>query len=113
MRPGMSCSIEIQIEDLPDALLVPVQAAFRTDKENVSFVVRDGVVERRTVQIGRYNTLWVQVLAGLSEGETVLLSAPPGFDRLATEPEADKENAHEAKPKSDATNTSEASASTH
>jgi len=113
MRPGMSCSIEIQIEDLPDALLIPVQAAFRTEKENVSFVVRNGVVDRRAVQIGRYNALWVQVLAGLSEGETVLLSAPPGFDRITIESEDEKEGAHETKPKTGEVNTSEASASTH
>jgi len=79
LRPGMSCAVEIQIEELADALFVPVQAVFRDGTRTLSFVVDDGEVEQREVRVGRYTELWVQVLEGLSEGESVLLQAPPGF----------------------------------
>jgi HlyD family secretion protein len=70
---------EILIEEIPDALYVPVQAVFRHRKEVVSFVTRGETVETRKVSVGRQNEVWVQVLDGLREGETVLLSPPPGF----------------------------------
>ncbi len=79
MRPGMSCAIDILVEEIPDALFVPVQAVFRAGSENLAFVERSGDVEERTVQVGRYNDRWVQVLAGLGEGEIVLLAPPPDF----------------------------------
>ncbi len=76
LRPGMSCSTEILIDELPDALYVPVQTVFRTGETNVCYVSADAGVEARTVRIGRFNDLWVQILAGLEEGETVLLAPP-------------------------------------
>jgi HlyD family secretion protein len=92
IRPGMSCLVEILIEDLPDTLFVPVQCVFRHGQENVSFVVAKGATEMRPVEVGRHNDLWVQVLSGLKENETVLLSSPPGFGpaRETTEPEEEK-----------------------
>jgi HlyD family secretion protein len=88
MRPGMSCAIEILADELPDALYVPVQAVFRTRQGNVSFVTRGGSIEPRSVTVGRYNALWVQILDGLEEGETVLLTRPAGFE-ASEEPEAE------------------------
>lgn len=87
IRPGMSCSVEILIEELPDALYVPVQAVFRDHERNLSFVASDGEVQAREVRIGRYTELWVQILEGLSAGETVLLHAPPGFTEAQGEHE--------------------------
>jgi hypothetical protein len=83
MRPGMSCAIEILVEELTDALYVPVQSVFRRGQETLAFVERGGASEERPVEVGRYNDRWVQVLAGLSEGEVVLLAPPPGFSREA------------------------------
>lgn len=81
MRPGMSCSVEILIEEIADAVHVPVQCVFRDGRETYSLIVRDGETERRDVRVGRANELWVQILSGLAEGETVLLSPPPGSVR--------------------------------
>jgi HlyD family secretion protein len=79
MRPGMSCSIEILVEDIEDTVYTPVQSLFRHDGGNVAFVSDAGRIETRAVEAGRYNDRWVQVLDGLSEGEVVLLSPPTGF----------------------------------
>lgn len=77
-RPGMSCSVDILLEQIDDALFAPVQAIFRDRTESVAFVARGAQTERRVVKIGRYDEKWAQILDGLSEGEVVLLSAPSG-----------------------------------
>jgi len=87
LRPGMSCSVEIEIEELADALYVPVQAVFRDGTRTLSFVASDDGAEQREVRIGRYTELWVQILEGLREEETVLLQAPLGFTPTPSEPE--------------------------
>lgn len=76
LRPGMSCSIEILIEELADAVHVPVQSVFRSGEGNLCYVARGASVETRAVRVGRFNDLWVEILSGLEEGETVLLAPP-------------------------------------
>lgn len=85
MRPGMSCAIEILVEEIHDTLFVPVQSIFRRGEENLAFVERGGAHEERRVEVGRYNDRWVQVLAGLAEGEVVLLAPPASFSREVEE----------------------------
>jgi HlyD family secretion protein len=80
LRPGMSCAVEILIEEIPDTTYVPVQAVFRERERSLAFVSEDSGVRRRDVRVGRFNELWVQVLDGLEEDEIVLLHVPPGFD---------------------------------
>ncbi|HEX6883399.1 MAG TPA: efflux RND transporter periplasmic adaptor subunit [Planctomycetota bacterium] len=101
MRPGMSCAIEILVEEIPDTLFVPVQSIFRRGQETLAFVERGGTSEQRGVAVGRYNDRWVQVLDGLAEGEVVLLAPPVGFSReveSASEPETGAGPRPEASP---------------
>ena len=83
MRPGMSCAIEILVEDIADATYVPVQAIFRSGGDQLAFVTAAAGVAERVVKTGRFNDKWVQVLEGLKEGEQVLLSPPAGFSPAA------------------------------
>lgn len=75
MRPGMSCSVEILVQEIPDTLFVPVQAVFRSGGESICFV--NGTP--KTVEVGGASQQWVEILSGLTEGEVVELSAPLGF----------------------------------
>jgi HlyD family secretion protein len=83
MRPGMSCAIEILVEDIADTTYVPVQAIFRSGGDQLAFVTGSNGAEERVVKTGRFNDKWVQVLEGLKEGEQVLLAPPPGFSPAA------------------------------
>jgi HlyD family secretion protein len=85
MRPGMSCAVEILVEEIEDTLFVPVQSVFRRGEETLAFVDDGSTSEERAVEVGRYNDRWVQVLSGLVEGEVVLLAPPPGFSREVEE----------------------------
>ena len=78
LRPGMSCQVEILVEELADALYVPVQTVVRDGERTLCFVASGGRGEPREVRVGRYNELWVQILEGLEEGETVLMQPPVG-----------------------------------
>ena len=85
MRPGMNCGIEILAEEIPDTLYAPLQCVLLSKGETIAFVADGGRNEERKVQVGKQSDKWVQILSGLSEGEEVLLSPPPGFTPQKTE----------------------------
>ena len=85
MLPGMSCSVEIMVEDIPDATYVPLQSVFLDGGKPICFVSDGGDVEVRPVEPGANNRQFVEILEGLTEGEVVLLSQPPGFDLAPAE----------------------------
>jgi hypothetical protein len=65
-----------------------VQAVFRHAGDNICFVDEGGSARPVKVEIGLFNSMWVQVLAGLTEGQTVLMSPPPDFQLQADRPES-------------------------
>lgn len=75
MRPGMSCSVEILVQEIPDTLFVPVQSVFRTGGKSICFVNGEQV----EVEVGAASEQWVEILNGLEEGQVVEMSAPAGF----------------------------------
>jgi hypothetical protein len=56
---------------------VPVQAVSPFDGKQVCYVARRGGAERREVTIGEFNDEFIEIKAGLKEGERVLLRAAP------------------------------------
>lgn len=84
MRPAMSCSVEILVEEIEDTLYVPLQAVFRRGDQTLCFV--NG--EERKVQAGSSNEEWVQILSGVEEGEVVAMSPPTGFQEEVAEDNA-------------------------
>lgn len=79
MRPGMSCEVEILVDSLDNVLQVPVQAVFRSGTRNLVFVDTPNGPLETDVEIGADNGRWVEIQAGLTEGQTVLLSPPANF----------------------------------
>jgi len=55
----------------------------------ICFVQSSEGIEQRSVQVGRNNEKWIQILEGLEEGEVVLLSPPIDFQPEAA-PEASR-----------------------
>lgn len=91
MRPGMSCSVEIRVEDVADAIFVPVQAVFRHLGKNICFVDKgEGKFDVVTVTTDRFNDSHVQITDGLNEGQVVLLSPPASFPIQAGATQEDK-----------------------
>jgi HlyD family secretion protein len=76
LRSGMSCRAEIVVEQYDDAVYIPVFAVLRVGGKPTAYVIKDGAVEEREIEIGLDNNTMVRVTKGISEGEAVWLSPP-------------------------------------
>lgn len=77
LKPGMTASVEIMMQHVPDALTVPVQALATDDGTNYYvYVMTDPetqACERRDVTLGAQSSTTAVVESGLSEGDAVVL----------------------------------------
>jgi multidrug efflux pump subunit AcrA (membrane-fusion protein) len=82
VRSGMNAEVRIYVEQLEDALQVPVQALYET-KGHFFCLVKDGDQwETREVQVGSSNDTFMTVKSGLEEGEEVVLNPRAYSDKL-------------------------------
>jgi len=81
LKPGVTARARIHIADVTNALAVPVQAVF--SKGGSHFVFRDkrGGAEPVSVKLGASSEEYVEVLAGVKEGERILLAASEDLKR--------------------------------
>jgi len=86
LRSGMSCKADIIVEQYEDVVSVPIQAVIRVAGQPTVYVVKDGQIEPRKVEIGLDNNTDVVIKSGLSEGEVVLMTPP--LKEAALEPGA-------------------------
>ena len=92
LRPGMNVSATIIGQSVENALCVPVGAVSRGNKllvaapgalaEDGTTVLDPTKTEERQVVLGASDDSYVQILSGLSQGETVLV---PGQDQVQTD----------------------------
>jgi HlyD family secretion protein len=76
VRPGMSANSRIEVNRVPDSILVPVESVFKKMGRQVVYVLKGKSFEERVVTIGRRNSTQAQVLAGLQPGEKVATKDP-------------------------------------
>jgi len=76
LRSGMSCKADIIVEQYQDVVYIPVHAVLRVGGKHTVYVVKDGKLEERTVEIGMDNNRMVKITSGLNEGEVVSLTPP-------------------------------------
>jgi HlyD family secretion protein len=72
-RPGMSAVVDLRVRAARDAVSVPAGAIVRSGTRDAVYVVRAGRAAQRTVRLGAQGEDRVQVLAGLREGERVVV----------------------------------------
>jgi RND family efflux transporter MFP subunit len=82
LRPGMTTGNMIETLKVSSALYVPLEAV--SSEGVVPFVYRQsgGRVTKQEVVTGAMNDDEVIIVRGLEEGDRVLLTPPPGHDRL-------------------------------
>ncbi|MCC6616150.1 MAG: efflux RND transporter periplasmic adaptor subunit [Anaerolineae bacterium] len=77
VRPGMSADADIITNEVGDALLAPAQFV-RTDAASgrtyVDVLLEDGKLQEREVTLGLRGDSSVEIISGLSEGETIALT---------------------------------------
>jgi HlyD family secretion protein len=70
---GYQLDVQIMLWQGTDSLTVPVTALFRVQGQWAIYAVKDNKVERQLVQIGRRNNFMVEILSGLSKGDTYVV----------------------------------------
>jgi RND family efflux transporter MFP subunit len=81
--PGITGEVSIVVNERDSKTIVPRRALF----QHYLYVVKDGVVERRLVQIGYLGLNQVEVVNGLAEGDMVIVEELDRFhpgDRVRT-----------------------------
>lgn len=76
LRQGMSCTVELLVEQHADVLFMPLQSLVRINGQPTVYIAGPRGVEPRTVSIGLDNGRMVHVIDGVDAGERVLLAPP-------------------------------------
>lgn len=80
LRPGMFARVEILVNRRDGAIVVPRSAViFNPGGESVVFVVKDSVASRRNVRLGISGTEIIEVLSGVTAGESVVTMGQYGL----------------------------------
>lgn len=72
LLPGNFAIVELALESIPDALMIPSTALVRGLEQNSVFVVEEGAARERSVEVGLRTRDQVQITAGLAPGEQVI-----------------------------------------
>ncbi len=76
LRPGMTASATIIIDEVPDTIWIPIDAVFRSADTTVAYVVAGGKPRAAPLRLGPRNENHFVVVAGLTEGERIALTEP-------------------------------------
>jgi membrane fusion protein (multidrug efflux system) len=73
LLPGMATTLRLEVDNIPDALLIPQEAVIRQGTKRIIYTVEpDGYVQSKDVILGLFFVSQVQVEAGLQAGEVVV-----------------------------------------
>ncbi|MEZ4986911.1 MAG: hypothetical protein R2795_18040 [Saprospiraceae bacterium] len=93
MAAGAFAQIALTLSHIPDALLIPTDAVIPKLNQQVVYQIKGGTVKETAIQSGVRLTKSLQVINGLSVGDTVmvsgLLQAKPGMPVLSQEMNVD------------------------
>jgi multidrug efflux pump subunit AcrA (membrane-fusion protein) len=74
LRSGMTASVTIRCEEIPNAIQAPVQAVYAHGKDFYAFVFNDGAWEARPIKVGPTNDKFFVIEEGLTEGDRVAMN---------------------------------------
>lgn len=86
LKPSMRCRGEIVLGQVDDVVNVPVQSVFRRGPLAYVYIPQDGGFAEREVKIGRSSEMNVEIIDGLTLGESVLLRRPTSGEVVAELP---------------------------
>src|SRR5580765_1095616 len=76
LRSGMSASARVELDRLPNVLIVPTGAVFQKGAATIVYVVNRGNVENRPVTVLRRGRDQIAIASGVGEGDRVSLKEP-------------------------------------
>jgi HlyD family secretion protein len=80
LKPGLSATAEIIVNEHANALYIPLEAVFVDEQDRtIAYVKKSGSVEARPIVIEESNDRVAVIKEGLQEGEVILLDRPPSI----------------------------------
>lgn len=73
VKPGMFASVKIESEILNNRILIPKEALLVRDRRNLVFKAEGNLAKWHYVQIGEQNENYIEILDGISPGDTVIV----------------------------------------
>jgi HlyD family secretion protein len=83
LRSGMTASVTIHCDEVPDALLAPVQAVYSHGGKFYAFVYQQGKWEARPIKTGPTNDKFFVIEQGLTAGEKIAMYPRGYLDQVA------------------------------
>ncbi|MCX7975828.1 MAG: efflux RND transporter periplasmic adaptor subunit [Bellilinea sp.] len=81
VRPGMTAAVNIVVDQIENALLIPNRAVRLRDGKRVVFLFKDGTPTPVPVTIGAISDTYSEVIDGeIKEGDVVILNPPTQFE---------------------------------
>jgi membrane fusion protein (multidrug efflux system) len=78
LLPGGFAQVELILQEIPDALLVPTTALVPSAQRTVVYVARGGRAEARPVETGVRTEDRIQIVSGLAAGDSVIATGTQG-----------------------------------
>ncbi|MEK9906718.1 MAG: efflux RND transporter periplasmic adaptor subunit, partial [Gammaproteobacteria bacterium] len=72
LKPGLLLNIDIILEEIPDAILVPEQSILTAEDYSYVFVVEEDISKLKKITLGINNKGMTQILSGINEGDLVV-----------------------------------------
>ncbi len=76
LRPEMTTSVTIFLDQRPNVLAIPVKALKRQGGKNIVYILDNGRPKPCEIKVGWKDGQWLEILEGLQEGQTILLELP-------------------------------------
>jgi membrane fusion protein (multidrug efflux system) len=72
LKPGMFGRVNIVYDTHKETLMIPKEALMTEDKESIVYIIRDSMAFKKVVQSGYTNSTHLEIMSGLSVGDTVV-----------------------------------------
>ena len=76
LKPGMTTSNKIIINEIPDVIFIPQEAVFEKEGKKIVFVKNGSSFDEQTIEVGEKSENYIVVTNGLNPGEEVALRDP-------------------------------------
>ncbi len=74
LKPEMTATLEIIIAERESALFIPAEAVYAEHEGRFALVLKeDGTTEKRPIEIGINTGIDIEIVSGLTEGETIVI----------------------------------------
>lgn len=88
IKPGVTAKVDILIAELENAVKVPLQAVVGAEDRNFCFIRRDGEPVPVEIEVGLFDSDFVEIRRGVRPGDLVSITPPQTLDALPGSEEA-------------------------